>query len=155
MMNRSIKVNLNAYAKVNLSLKIMGVRADGYHLLDSYFQLIDIHDDICIELIPRANVANVAETAEATNAAVSTKAAKTVDSTKAANATKTANAVDSTKVAGSIDVANIAETAEATETVEKSINTNLEYNSVADNAVSSIDIDNIATIDFTVVDVRK
>lgn len=37
-----------APAKLNLNLKIIGRRADGYHLLDSHFCFIDLMDDIWI-----------------------------------------------------------------------------------------------------------
>ncbi len=37
-----------APAKLNLFLHIVGRRADGYHLLQTVFQLVDLHDDIAI-----------------------------------------------------------------------------------------------------------
>jgi 4-diphosphocytidyl-2-C-methyl-D-erythritol kinase len=46
-------------AKVNLCLRVVGRRDDGYHLLDSIFVPIDLHDDVGIE------VANVAPGREA------------------------------------------------------------------------------------------
>lgn len=39
---------VKAYAKVNLSLKVLGKRADGYHNIDSVFHLIDLYDTIDI-----------------------------------------------------------------------------------------------------------
>jgi len=42
--NNNIK--LRAYAKLNLSLKITGKRADGYHDIDSIMQSISLHDEI-------------------------------------------------------------------------------------------------------------
>lgn len=41
---------INAYAKVNLSLEITGVREDGYHLLDTVMQTVDLYDELQIEL---------------------------------------------------------------------------------------------------------
>ena len=38
-----------ACAKLNLTLDITGVREDGYHLLSSVMQTIDLHDDIILE----------------------------------------------------------------------------------------------------------
>lgn len=39
-------LELKSYAKVNIGLRIMGRRADGYHDLDTYFHRIELHDDI-------------------------------------------------------------------------------------------------------------
>ena len=39
-------VTVHAPAKINLTLDIVGVRADGYHLLESVFQSVDIYDTI-------------------------------------------------------------------------------------------------------------
>ena len=36
----------NSYAKVNIGLKVLEKRPDGYHDLDTYFHLIDLHDVI-------------------------------------------------------------------------------------------------------------
>lgn len=38
-----------AYAKINLSLYITGIRNDGYHLLNSLMQTIDLYDEIGIK----------------------------------------------------------------------------------------------------------
>ena len=40
------QINLKAYAKINLGLDIAGKREDGYHLLKTVFQTIDIHDNV-------------------------------------------------------------------------------------------------------------
>ncbi len=40
-----------AYAKVNIGLKITGRRGDGYHTLSSYFLLVPFHDDISLEIV--------------------------------------------------------------------------------------------------------
>ncbi len=42
-------MKLKAKAKINLSLDIVGKRADGYHLLSSVFQSIDLYDEVTIE----------------------------------------------------------------------------------------------------------
>ncbi len=46
------KIVLKAAAKLNLSLDITGVRNDGYHLLDSIFQSVDIFDEITLTKTP-------------------------------------------------------------------------------------------------------
>ena len=38
----------NAYAKINLGLKVIGKRKDGYHDIFSIFQTVDLHDDLII-----------------------------------------------------------------------------------------------------------
>lgn len=45
-------IPVRSTAKLNLTLKIAGVRPDGYHLLDSLFCAVDLHDLIVLEPIP-------------------------------------------------------------------------------------------------------
>ena len=45
------RVLVKAFAKINLSLDIVGKREDGYHLLEMVMQNVDLHDDIIIEQI--------------------------------------------------------------------------------------------------------
>lgn len=45
------RVLVKAFAKINLSLDIVGKREDGYHLLEMVMQNVDLHDDIIIEEI--------------------------------------------------------------------------------------------------------
>lgn len=45
----STGLTLRAYAKVNYTLEIVGVRDDGYHELKSVFQSISLHDEVRIE----------------------------------------------------------------------------------------------------------
>ena len=42
------KVKLNSYAKVNIGLKLLNKRVDGYHNISTIFQEIDLHDEITI-----------------------------------------------------------------------------------------------------------
>lgn len=39
---------VQAYAKINLTLDVLGRRADGYHQLATVMQTIDLHDTICL-----------------------------------------------------------------------------------------------------------
>ncbi len=41
-------VTLRAYAKINLSLDVIGKREDGYHLLQSVFQGISLYDEVMV-----------------------------------------------------------------------------------------------------------
>lgn len=42
-------MRIKAYAKINISLDIIGKREDGYHLLEMIMQAIDLYDEINIE----------------------------------------------------------------------------------------------------------
>ncbi len=49
-MNRVARLTVRAHAKVNLDLRVLGVREDGYHELRTVFQTIELHDTIvCAE----------------------------------------------------------------------------------------------------------
>ncbi|HET8846570.1 MAG TPA: hypothetical protein VFN35_34230, partial [Ktedonobacteraceae bacterium] len=39
---------IRAYAKINLTLDVLGRRADGYHDLVTIMQAIDLYDTICL-----------------------------------------------------------------------------------------------------------
>ena len=41
-------VKINSYAKVNVGLKILNKRPDGYHNISTIFQEIDLHDELTI-----------------------------------------------------------------------------------------------------------
>jgi 4-diphosphocytidyl-2-C-methyl-D-erythritol kinase len=47
MVSRSISIP--AFAKINLSLRVLGKRADGYHEIDTTFQATSLHDTITVE----------------------------------------------------------------------------------------------------------
>lgn len=46
---KSKKIKIKAYAKVNLFLKITGIREDGYHILSSTMQTISLYDSILVK----------------------------------------------------------------------------------------------------------
>lgn len=49
-MKRHLRISVPAYAKVNLDLRVLGSRPDGYHELRTVFQSIELHDTlICAE----------------------------------------------------------------------------------------------------------
>lgn len=53
-------LRVKSYAKVNLGLEVLGLRADGYHELRTLFQTVDLHDDVTVRLRPRSRVIEVA-----------------------------------------------------------------------------------------------
>lgn len=54
MLFRKHSLVIKSYAKLNLSLKIVGTRSDGYHLLDMVNLPLELHDIVEVNLMPGA-----------------------------------------------------------------------------------------------------
>lgn len=54
-------INFLSPAKLNLGLKITGIRADGYHSLNSVFCLVDLFDEIRIQITPLKDKISIIE----------------------------------------------------------------------------------------------
>ena len=50
------KVKLNSYAKVNIGLKLLNKRVDGYHNISTVFQEIDLYDEITISKFSKSTL---------------------------------------------------------------------------------------------------
>jgi 4-diphosphocytidyl-2-C-methyl-D-erythritol kinase len=46
------KITLPAFAKINLALRVLGRRADGYHEISTVFQTVTLHDNLTFETMP-------------------------------------------------------------------------------------------------------
>lgn len=55
---------LPSRAKLNLVLRIVGRRDDGYHLLESLFHALDLHDDVVVESVAGGDAVRIDVTAE-------------------------------------------------------------------------------------------
>src|SRR5258707_785988 len=58
---------VRAYAKINLTLDVLGRRADGYHDLATVMQTVDLYDTICLSPIEDSRVQLVSTIAELSN----------------------------------------------------------------------------------------
>ena len=50
-----VALSLPARAKLNLWLQVVGRRADGYHLLNTLFHALELHDDVQLALAPTSS----------------------------------------------------------------------------------------------------
>lgn len=51
-MTLRLPLSVRAFAKINLTLRVRGVRADGYHELRTVFQSLALHDLLTFDLVP-------------------------------------------------------------------------------------------------------
>ncbi|MDZ7369660.1 MAG: 4-(cytidine 5'-diphospho)-2-C-methyl-D-erythritol kinase [candidate division KSB1 bacterium] len=49
-------MQVRSYAKINIGLRILGKRSDGYHELETLFQQIDFYDDLFFEPLPSQEI---------------------------------------------------------------------------------------------------
>jgi len=49
-------ISINAYAKINLSLEILGKRPDGYHEVVTVMQTVSLHDTLTLEAAPEISL---------------------------------------------------------------------------------------------------
>ncbi len=47
------RIIIKSYAKINLSLDVLGLNDDGYHEVSMVMQQIELHDDVLVRFIPR------------------------------------------------------------------------------------------------------
>ena len=47
-MAESVTLTLSAFSKINLDLRVLGTRPDGYHDLKTVFQSLALHDDLTL-----------------------------------------------------------------------------------------------------------
>jgi len=48
-------LRLRAFAKINVGLRVLGARADGYHELRTIYQTISLHDRLEVSLDPASS----------------------------------------------------------------------------------------------------
>ena len=52
-------ISIRCYAKVNIGLKVLPKRADGFHNIESIFQTVSFYDDLTVSLLSEKNVCKV------------------------------------------------------------------------------------------------
>jgi len=58
---------IRSYAKINLTLDVLGKRADGYHELATIMQVVDLYDTICLTLTQENSVQVICSQPELSN----------------------------------------------------------------------------------------
>lgn len=51
-----MKIKYKAYAKINLTLKVLGKRSDGYHEIETVMQSLELHDELYFESAQGVNL---------------------------------------------------------------------------------------------------
>lgn len=55
------KINIKSYAKINLSLDVLGLTKDGFHNVSMVMQQIELHDEVLVRFISRGELENAGE----------------------------------------------------------------------------------------------
>ena len=70
---------VRSYAKINLTLDVLGKRADGYHELATIMQMVDMYDTLCLTRLDEDEVQIVSTQAELNNSTnLAVRAAQTI-----------------------------------------------------------------------------
>jgi 4-diphosphocytidyl-2C-methyl-D-erythritol kinase len=54
--HRAMSKTVKAFAKINLGLRVLQKRPDGYHEIETFFQSIDLHDTLTLELLKKPEI---------------------------------------------------------------------------------------------------
>ncbi len=94
------RIDLKAYAKINLSLDVTGRREDGYHEVAMVMQAIGLYDDISVRLQSAEGAADIVGASGSVDTVGTSGAAGTVGASGAADTVGAVEAADVSDVVG-------------------------------------------------------
>ena len=112
------RIDLKAYAKINLSLDVTGRREDGYHEVAMVMQAIGLYDDISVRLQSADGAADIVGASGSADTVGTSGAAGTVGASGAAD---TVGAVEAADVSDVVGTANTVRADRAANTSEPQI----------------------------------